>query len=58
MAKIFDTIARSKDHLFIAQKLSKLNLLSHTIIKDVDALADSIVDKIRDAATKDNDRKM
>lgn len=58
MAKIFDTIARSKDHLFIAQKLSKLNLLSHMIIKDVDVLADRIVDQIRDAATKDDGREM
>lgn len=58
MAKIFDTIARSKDHLFIAKKLSKLNLLGHMIIKDVDALADSIVDQIRDTATKDSGREM
>ena len=58
IAKIFDVIARSKDHLVIAQKLSKLNLPSKITIKNVDTLADNLVDQIRDTATKDSGREM
>ncbi len=58
IAKILDVIARSKDHQVIAQKLSKLNLPSKITIKDVNALADKIVDQIRDTATKDSGREM
>ena len=58
MAKIFDVIARSKDHKVIAEKLRQLNLPSKITIKNANALADSIVDQIRDTATKDNGREM
>lgn len=46
IAQICAVVAHSKDHAVIAKKLSKLNLPSNIKIKNVDALADKIVDQI------------
>lgn len=52
-------IAHSKDKAVIAKKLSKLNLPSHIKIKDLDAVAESLLQQIHAQNTNaDNGREM
>ena len=52
-------IAQSKDKAVIAKKLSKLNLPSHIKIKDMDTVAENLLQQIYQQNTNaDNDREM
>ena len=50
--RIADAMSRSKDQVVVARKLRTLNLPSKLTLKDMDVLADCVVDKIHQEAMR------